>query len=1053
MSAALIPRWRSSAWLFNLVVVVNGGIFLLLLLLLPTSVESRNSTAAAEVKAFNTIFSKLGITSNIKWNTTEDPCSGVAVEDSITIDDTSHNPFIKCDCSFDNGTTCHITALKIYALDVVGQIPDEIWTLTYLTNLNLAQNYLTGSISPSIGNLTKMQWLTFGINALSGNLPKEIGKLTQLKSLGISTNNFSGSLPSDLGNIDGLQQLYMDSSGFVGEIPRSFSNFLNMQTMWASDAEFNGSMPEFIGNWTQLTDLRLEGNSFVGSIPSSFSNLTALQTLRIGDLSNGSSSLAFITNLTSLTTLVLRNIHFSDSIPTEIGGLSNLNYLDLSFNKISGKIPSSLFSLGSLNFLFLGNNKLTGTLPSNKSSSLTNIDVSYNQLSGTIPSWMDNKTQLNLVANNFTGIRNSFAVTCGGPQIKASDETVFEKESAALGPATYYVADTKRWGVSNVGSFLFSNNASYVAYSMRQFSNTLDPELFQTARLSPGSLRYYGLGLENGNYTVFLQFAELVIQNGKTWRSLGRRVFDIYIQGKLALKNFDIRKAAGAVSYSVVKSSFNATVTSNHLEIHLLWAGKGTCCVPVQGTYGPSISAISIIPNFIPTVSNRPPSGPMKNKLILILAIALPIGCICLFLVCCCTIQTSTKLMEARKEGATAGIATVLLIFDCYWLYRMQKRRKEKRQRAKNFARNGGLLLQEMAFGDCIAEKTKIFTARELEKATDRFNKSRILGQGGQGIVYKGMLVDGRIVAIKKSNIVDDDQCHQFINEVVILSQINHRNVVKLLGCCLETDVPLLVYEFVPNDTLYHHLHEPNEDFHITWKMRLQIATESACALAYIHSSSSVPIYHRDIKSSNILLDEKYRAKVSDFGISRTITIDEQTHLTTIVQGTMGYLDPEYFRSHQFNDKSDVYSFGVVLLELITGKKPIVTTNSGDKKVLVTWFLQMMEVACLHDILDPRIVDEAKEEEALAVSNLATRCLNMNGKQRPTMKEVTMILESIRSFTVLNPLEELCVEVNRATHEVCKTQKCPYCSRLFVLEDASSSSSLEVLPLLSNYTF
>lgn len=358
-----------------------------------------------------------------------------------------------------------------------------------------------------------------------------------------------------------------------------------------------------------------------------------------------------------------------------------------------------------------------------------------------------------------------------------------------------------------------------------------------------------------------------------------------------------------------------------------------------------------------------------------------------------------------------------------------------------------------MASSDCIVEKTKIFTSRELEKATDRFNKSRILGQGGQGTVYKGMLVDGRIVAIKKSNIVDEDQSQQFINEVVILSRVNHRNVVKVLGCCLETDIPLLVYEFVPNDTLYQHLHKPNEDFHITWKMRLQIAAKSAGALAYLHSSSSVPIYHRDIKSSNILLDEKYRAKVADFGISRTITIDEQTHLTTIVQGTMGYLDPKYFRSHQFTDKSDVYSFGVVLLELIMGKKAVITTNSGDKKVLVTEFLQMMEVCRLCDILDPRIVEEAKEEEALAVSNLATRCLNMNGKHRPTMKEVAMILESVRSYTVLNPLEELCLEVNNATHEVCKTQKCPYCSRLFVLEEPSSSSSIEVMPLQSNYTF
>lgn len=154
------------------------------------------------------------------------------------------------------------------------------------------------------------------------------------------------------------------------------------------------------------------------------------------------------------------------------------------------------------------------------------------------------------------------------------------------------------------------------------------------------------------------------------------------------------------------------------------------------------------------------------------------------------------------------------------------------------------------------------------------------------------MLVDGKIV--KKSKIIDETKVEEFINEVVILSQINHRNIVKLLGCCLEIEVPLLIYEFIPNGTLFEYIRHQNEEFPITWEMRLRIAVDVLGALSYLHLASSMPIYHQDIKSTNILLDEKYRTKVSDFGTSRTMA-DDQTHITTQVHGTFGYLDPEYF--------------------------------------------------------------------------------------------------------------------------------------------------------------
>ncbi|KAF8007065.1 hypothetical protein BT93_K1156 [Corymbia citriodora subsp. variegata] len=362
-------------------------------------------------------------------------------------------------------------------------------------------------------------------------------------------------------------------------------------------------------------------------------------------------------------------------------------------------------------------------------------------------------------------------------------------------------------------------------------------------------------------------------------------------------------------------------------------------------------------------------------------------------------------------QGVGADLGALVLCLFLWRLYKYIKKRKEIKLKDKYFKRNGGLLLKsELSSPEGNVEKSKLFTSKNLEKATDNFNDDRILGQGGQGTVYKGMLTNGQIVAIKKSKVIDEGKVEQFINEVLILSQINHRNVVKLLGCCLETEVPLLVYEFIPNGTLYQYLHDSNQEFHVSWDTRLRIATEIAGALFYLHSAASIPIYHRDIKSTNILLDEKYRAKVADFDTSKSVSLD-QTHVTTLVQGTFGYLDPEYFQSSQFTDKSDVYSFGVVLVELLTGQKPISSLREQEGRSLATYFIISMEENRLLDIVDAQVLKEGNKEEIASVANLAKRCLNLNGRNRPTMKEVAMELERIKKLQ--NPLGILQNQENR----------------------------------------
>ncbi|KAK1265189.1 Wall-associated receptor kinase 2 [Acorus gramineus] len=335
------------------------------------------------------------------------------------------------------------------------------------------------------------------------------------------------------------------------------------------------------------------------------------------------------------------------------------------------------------------------------------------------------------------------------------------------------------------------------------------------------------------------------------------------------------------------------------------------------------------------------------------------------------------------------GIPFILALF-VSWIYLGLQRRKFINFREKFYKENGGLHLQNL-ISSYPNITFKLFSEEDLKSATNKFDRNNILGQGGQGMVYKGILPNNQVVAVKKSIVVNAMQGQQFANEMLILSQINHKNVVKLLGCCLEVEIPILVYEFISNGNLFHFIHG---ECQLSLKTRLTIAAEAAYAIAYLHSAASPPIIHGDVKSSNILLDENYTAKVSDFGASK-LTPTDKDQFATFMQGTLGYLDPECLQTGILTEKSDVYSFGVVLVELLSRRKAVSQDGSEQERNLAHLFMTSMNDNRLMDVLDHEIMNEGKMDLIHEVSRLAKRCLSVQGKERPTMKEVATELEGL----------------------------------------------------------
>uniref|UniRef100_A0ACD5Z8K3 Uncharacterized protein n=1 Tax=Avena sativa TaxID=4498 RepID=A0ACD5Z8K3_AVESA len=877
-----------------------------------------------------------------------------------------------------------------------GPFPSTTWkAMENLIALNASNNSFIGQLPTQFCTSSpSFTVLELCYNQFSGRIPAGLGSCSKLRVLKVGHNNLSGPLPNELFNANLLEYLSFAKNTLEGTLENAhIVKLRNLVTLDLGENNFSGKIPEYIGHLKRLEELHLNNNDMYGELPSGLTNCTNLITIDFKS-NNFSGELAKVnfSNLPNLKTLDLMHNSFSGKIPESIYSCSNLIALRLSSNTFYGQLSEKIGNLKSLSFLSLANNSLTNITSAlqilRSSKKLNTLLIGHNFKNESMPD------DDNIVGFEYLQI---LAITdcllLGKIPYWLSKLTNLEMLFLENNQLTGQIPD---W-ISNLKLLFYldiSNNSmtggipsALMQMPMLRSENTatpLDPRFFELPIYLSPSLQYRlpmafpkVLDLSKNKFT-----GEMPLEIGqlKALRSLNLSFNDLTGQipqsicnlTNLQVLDLSSNNLRGGIPAALNKlnflSSFN--ISNNELEGPIPSGGQFNT-FQNSSFDGNSKLCGSMLTHKCGSAS-MPPSY---------------------------TKHRDNKAVFAIAFGVFFGGITVLLLLvrllvsiRVNWFAAKTTREKNSEDvEATSFNSSSEQTLVVMSRGKAAENKLK-FT--DILKATNNFDKENIIGCGGYGLVYKAELPDGSKLAIKKLN---GEMClmeREFRAEVDTLSMAQHENLVPLYGYCVQGNIRFLVYSYMENGSLDDWLHNRDDDASssLDWPTRLKIAQGASLGLSYIHDVCNPQIVHRDIKCSNILLDKEFKAYVADFGLARLI-LPNQTHVTTELVGTMGYIPPEYGQAWVATLRGDMYSFGIVLLELLTGMRPVPVLSTS--KELVPWVLEMRSEGNQVEVLDPTLRGTGYEEQILKVLEAACKCVNHDQFMRPTIMEVVSCLASI----------------------------------------------------------